>query len=221
MILILLLSANITAQNPANNDNPYDYAGRLHNVILDDILKDYNKSDLNINNICDIVESKTKANTELIDLGATDVDCDLLSQGVEDYTNQFSNLIESSRLSDRGKYKAKMVIDFMFDSAFSDKEISYQELYNFYVNLENDIMNDDKLNNFDKKSLLEGCSIARYSGIFWRNYNESAKSNDPKRGFWGWLAIGAADVGGGLLAGISTGISASSLAHTLTDPDKK
>lgn len=216
-----MLSANITAQNPANNDNPYDYAGRLHNDILSDILAEYKKSDININNVCDIVESKTKTNRELIDLGATNVDCDLLSQGIEDYTNQFSNLIETSKLSSSGKLKARIIINFMFDSAFSDKEISYQKLYNFYVSLENDIMNNNNLNDFDKKSLLEGCSIARYSTHYWKNNNESAKSSDPKRGFWGWLAIGAADVGGGLLAGISTGISASSLAHTLTDPDEK
>ena len=213
----------MTAQNPANNNNPYDYAGRIHNEILNEVLMEYDTSEINVDNICNIVESKTKKNKELIDLQATDVNCDLLQDGVDDYTKQFVNVINSSQLSEDGKMKAKEVVNYMFEKAFSDVEISYSDLYNHYIDLERQIMNNTRLNDFDKKSLLEGCSIARYSAYFWKNtnLNKSRKSDKPQRGFWGWLAIGAADVGGGLLGGISTGISASSLAHTLTDRDKK
>lgn len=225
MLFIMLVSLNVNAQTPNNKANQFDYAGRIHNEVLEKYISEHGDKSHNANEICQIIESYALQNSELVKMGETDVDCSLVKQGVADFSNQFRNVIKSSKLSTNAKAKAQELIDYMFFLAFKEANTEYSEFYNFIVKYENEIINSSSFSSKDKKMLLHGSSIARYSALFWKEHfneivfktskNDLKTSSFVKKKWWQWAIIGVSDVAGGILGTIGTGISASGLANTL------
>lgn len=141
MLFVMLLSLNVNAQTPNNKANQFDYAGRIHNEILGKYISEHGDKSHSASEICQIIESYALQNSELVKMGETDVDCNLVQQGVADFSNQFRNIIKSSKLSTNAKAKAQELIDYMFVLAFEEANTEYNEFYNHVVTYENEIIN--------------------------------------------------------------------------------
>lgn len=129
----VLFSNIVSAQNPKNSANPYDYAGKIHNELVSKYISEYANKDHSADEICQIIEGYAKNNSLLVKLGETSVDCSVVKQGVEDFSNQFRNVIKSSKMSSKAQRKAQDLIDYMFDLAFKSADTKYSEFYSYVV----------------------------------------------------------------------------------------
>jgi hypothetical protein len=214
MILILLLSINITAQNPANKNNPYDYYGKIHNEVLIEFRTSHKKS-----NMTD--QEKYQVISELIGQNSTaqrnnvtsdgDANIGEFSKILENYAfhldNDFKDFSESLDLSDNAQAEAQGLMVYILKTSVENK-IDFNEFYSHCIEREGQILNS-RISDSDKEAILGAYSIARYSYVLWTNnsFGHSQTEYQQKRdgrGFWGTLAIIGGDVAG-FIAGTPIG----------------
>lgn len=215
-------------QNPSNPKNKFDYVGEIHNQIISVYVEKFGREKKSTDEICRIIQEIALKNENLQKLPDakenSKVDCDLIKKGIEDFPNQFKNIVESIDISTNAKSKLQELIDYNFDVAFKAENTNYNEYYKHIIDYESDIIiNEGAYNKKDIKILLSASSTARYSANFWKKeIDETDISNViTKRKWWQWAIVGVADVVGVAGGGIGTGASASTAAYTMTNPKNK
>lgn len=201
MALTIVTSVKVNAQNPENRNNEFDQVGVLHNELVERAISEHTGKNLSLNEICNIFEDYVNQSPEAREFGANKIDTQLIEDGVNDFPNQFRNVIKSINISTKAQTKAQELIDRMFEMAFADKEPNYSDVYNYVIAFETSIVSDKSLSSNDKKALLSGASIARYSTLMWKNHYSEKYNNTTskrKRRWWEWVVIGVADVAGGI-----------------------
>ncbi|MCL2597019.1 MAG: hypothetical protein FWD66_05045 [Paludibacter sp.] len=212
LTISLILSTNV-AFGQANRENQYDYVGRLHNEILKEAYKVSSKSS-SYDEVCKVVNSICDKNAEFkrVTSGSNyRTDAKFVETALSDYSQQFKNVISNSKLSDNAKTYAQNLINYMFDMAKSKEEPKYEDVYNKICGFEKDILQDVKLNETDKVTLLGGTSVARYSTYLWNVENPLEPTNplEPAKikGFWRWIATAVGDAVGAISGGSAGGVA--------------
>ncbi|MFV0501107.1 MAG: hypothetical protein ACK5MH_05905 [Bacteroidales bacterium] len=212
-----------STSNPYYGYNPYDYVGYQHNVVLEKIKQklietygttNVEKETLYAVSIEELVEEGFYKNEMEAQLA---IPFEFIDSIVEDRDNLYINSINNSNLS----LEAKELINNLFSDILELSETTegYTEYRDVIINVENNIMSSTLAEN-EKQVLLKSTSIARYSIYYWLRYYYIEAN--AKRPFWKYLAVGLADVAGGFAGGnVGTAISASALATTLVDWNKK
>jgi hypothetical protein len=156
---------------PANSENPYDTAGRVHNELSETYASDNSTITSRGGSI---IHSPIAINS----LKGNDYD-PVLSDKVA-YINSnnrtnFSDVIANSNMT----AAAKLILsDFIRSFQFlSNKEDRYVVLYDFVVKFERGILSNPLLAEIDKKIILTASSIVRYSAYAAKT--ESVESIDP------------------------------------------
>lgn len=212
--------------NPANPKNKFDYVGDIHNQIVSVYVQKYGRKERPVNEICLLTQEIASENEDIQKLPDADanikVDCDLIKKGIEDFTNQFENIVASFDISEAAKFKLQELINYNFEISFQVEDTEYSLYYNHVVEYEDSIINNDQYSKKDVKILLSASSTARYAGYYWKmELNEtSLTTSAQRRKWWQWAIIGAADLAGAF-EGIGTAAAASGAAYTITNPEKK
>lgn len=142
-------------------------------------------------------------------------------------------------ISSQAKIKMSELINYFFTKANQSISPSLEEVDNYFVSFENEIIDSNLYSSNDKRTLLSAISTARYSSCFWYNYYEVASNSNSnvtsKRTWWQWLIVGAADALGAAVGSIpataTAGVAgaaivgaaavASTAAYTMTNPNTK
>ncbi len=217
IVLVVFMLGSFSVKAQSNPKNPYDYAGKQHNKVISKSLKKYSITKFSdkqlafVNNLIDSYNIKGKRLT-----------INEINFIMDDYKNDFKNVINKSDLSSTGKKIIQDLISNVIKMSY-DEKITYTIFYNSVVSLENKILSNKKLSPNDMKSLLELTSIARYSGFLWNDFY-NIKNTSSKKSFqeniyikkwWKWLIIVAADVAGGVYGNVAGAASASTAANTI------
>lgn len=220
--LTALVTIGFSGNAQQNNQNEFDYVGKIHNEIVNQFLVNYDSS-LSIQQICAKVQSIANENQSYLALKESTINYHLIENSKDDFTNNFRNVINSTNASTHAKQEMQVLIDYMFELGFATQKPTFDNFYSYVVAFESKIKKDTKLNNADKKLILSSTSTARYSGYLWYNKIQQTEISS-KRAWWNWVVVGVADVAGTFIGGgvnVGTGAGASSAAFTLTDPGKK
>ncbi len=218
-----------SAEFPANADNPFDYYGLIHNQAV----KAYIASGANDTDLEKVVEANNTLLLEATDFNEYFNNGDLASSEmlepfVDKFPENMEEVIVAGGASDQVQAKlAKFTNHFL--EAMEGDEITYDEVYDYIVDFESNILAEKSWSAEDREHLLSATSVGRYSFYLWSNEQKAedkgkgdVKANlQAKRPWWNWVVIGVADVGGAVLAGVGTGVSASSLANNLTKEENK
>jgi hypothetical protein len=156
---------------PANSENPYDTAGRIHNELSETYASDNSTI---ASRGSSIIHSPIAINS----LKGNDYDPLLSGKVVYINTNNrtnFSDVIANSNMTVAGKL---ILTDFIRSFQFISKgENRYAVLYDFVVKFERGILTNTLLTERDKKIILTASSIVRYSTYMART--ESVEAIDP------------------------------------------
>lgn len=213
--------------NPANPKNKFDYVGDIHNQIVSVYVQKYGRKERPVNEICMLTQEIASENEDIQKLPDADanikVDCDFIEKGLEDFTNQYKNIINSLDITEKAKKKLEELVDYMFELSFSPYDTPYQDFYSHVVEYEASIIGNDQYTKEDIEILLSTSSTVRYAGYYWKSeLNEtSLTSSSQRRKWWQWTIIGVSDGVGIAGGGISGGAAASNLAFTMTNPNTK
>lgn len=195
----------LSAQNPANSANPYDYAGEIHNEALDYFFE--NSEDLT---------NATAA--EIRTLMQAFMDSKNYEVNVSSYfsseeiksklTDFFSSESKSDYLLQNGviNNSVKTYMD-NIDNALQSSA-NQTAFYNSMITIENSILNDGELSESHKQILLSSASVIRFSTNYWSDGNGSQVQALRIR----WKNVGDADYSGawgGFLGGMIIGGSIS------------
>ncbi|WP_074406378.1 MULTISPECIES: hypothetical protein [Aquimarina] len=211
----------------ADSKNPYNYVGEIHNEILNEFVLNYSGKRLSVDEIVSIVEGLANENPRFLSIKDEEapVDPSDILRGIDDFGNNFHNIINDLRLSSRAKNDLKVLIDYLFDNAYSEREPNFDTVQGDLIRFENNALQNKDYTREERKTILSAISTARYSTCYWYNYYSSIRVADnslaKKRKWWQWLIVAAADVGGTMAGTIATGVTASSTAYTYTNPDNK
>jgi hypothetical protein len=189
--LITFLSSNFYAQT--NSLNPYDYAGKIHNDVLDDFLKNHLKPGMNFDQISQITKKLFLENNDFInsfgqnDYSKIEFNINLFNECVKDIPNNCKNVISKYSKSENLNLYLNQFLDDIFRFMGRNNE---KELHDYILGFEKTIINS-KLTNEEKKQILIATSITRYSNYYWNNTSAMSFKN-------GWLA----DAIGGIIGGV-------------------
>lgn len=162
---------------PANSDNPYDAAGRLHT----ELFEAYYVSDTLPTTIPDIavrVELLGSANTEFSGLKTIDyhaVSPDRVQYILSHPSTIVSEIIAASGMSTDAKSSLSTFMNAV--SLLFEKEESGEVFYNFIADYEAEVLIDSQFTETDKRIILTTTSIARYSTC--RVLKRPKKNTDP------------------------------------------
>lgn len=208
---------------PANLENVYDNTGVIHNINLNDIMKDIKEKYGTVNNvgrenIYNITADRLVENGffNSKDEFIKEVPISKLNAIVDDNINFYENTIKQLNIST----EAKKVLIQLFDmfKEYSEKTDDYSIYKQNIVDIEKNIMNSNTIKDIEKEQLLKAMSTARYSLYYWMNFeNTILKFNKP---IWKYIVVAAVDLLG-MIEGPATGISASALATTVVDWNEK
>jgi hypothetical protein len=209
-------NGNSTVQKYSNSENPFDTAGKKHNILVSEFLKINNSKKLSVeetislaNDFCDAKELDGGRLTMV-----------QFNYGIKDIKNNFRGVVERLDISKMGKFKLQELFNFMVQNG-TKGNISIEEVTSYIVSFENSVLKNNSLNKKDKEVILSSTSVARFSTGFWYNYNSADTTGQAKRtpGWLRWLIVGAADVAGGVAGGgafsVATGTAASLGANQL------
>ena len=225
-ICLFLTTVTEAQENPTN---PYDYVGQLHNQIVQQaLLIERKNSESTADDVENIALSNGLFSKQFPSYSKNSgIINGFIKQGVNDYNNNFRSTINGLNISTDAKGYAQNLVDYMFTSGMSSNPSSYSEFNSYVIKLEQDILSNSKLTEFDKQVILCGTSTARYSGSLW-SQKQSEGGEAAKRPWWNWLIIGVCDVGGAIAGAtvnlgvaVTAGAAASVAANTLTNPSNK
>lgn len=214
------------------SDNPYNYYGTIHNEVIQQFVTEYPKGIRDLKDLSRTIDAMVLNNDNYREMFGTKnapINSELLQEGMRDFDNNFHNMIEKLDVSNLTKDKLKELCDFMIAEANAEVEPDYNRFDSQLANFERRIMESRDFDQEETRILLSSTSVARNSSCFWQNYYNSrhvARDGEAKGGrkWWQWAIVGVADVAGTFLGGganVGTGIAASGVAHTYTDPEKK
>ncbi|MDI5894827.1 hypothetical protein [Flavobacterium algoritolerans] len=152
------LVQNLTPENPANI---YDFAGKLHNDILDIYLTgnyQYNT----IAQISQQVEAIAAENNDLmlLNLGTNlSINLDVIQEIVNNPQAKLDEAIANSTMTN----VAKGSLSSFMNDVLLWKNNSYEEIYQSIISYESSVMTNPEFNNEDKRIILTTSSIVRYS----------------------------------------------------------
>ena len=231
---LIAMAFSLFSNAQSNTKNKFDYVGKLHNEIVDTYLKN-NFSYQNSEELCNQINEIASKNNNFISIVGSDnfkADSKTIDLGINDFKNYFKNIINNQPMSENGKQNSQKLVNYLFESGFSSNKVSYQELFDYIVSFENEIIISKNLTDLDKQVLLSSSSVARYSLYFWNNHfknnNENQTTSSQGRSWWQWVIVGACDVAGGIAGApgspalaVTTAASASTAAYTMTNPKTK
>ena len=212
-------------QDALNFQNSKDFAGIIHNDILDELINEGKDKtvprteDEKINQTIEEVSIKLseKYSDKGIDLGKKP-SVDEIKFIVGDAKNFYSNVIEKSTILN--SLETQIVTKDFFSSM---AELSSRENLNYNIvkskieNFEKGIMENAKLSSKEKDHILKATSIARNSFYYWEDKTVLWEPKSPettasgKGGkWWKWILVTCADVAGYIAEGsIQSAITAS------------
>lgn len=227
LIAVALFSCqSIFDEEFKTSNNPQDYIGQLHNEGMDYILNEITQL------------PKTKSGIKQVDVSYIKqatlsfmIKKKLFNEKITKSTSSES-LPDSINFSDVSMSNIqKDYLIRLIDILSVPKEADIIAVTNNIIELENEILQNDIFGENERFPILCGCSVARYSAIYWtenlekwkveilgiKNSQEkiiTTKSGDPEEGFWDGVwdiakedAIGAAlgALGGAGIGGIGAG----------------
>lgn len=154
------LAQDLTPENPANI---YDYAGKLHNDILDVYLAG-NYQYTTIAQISQQIEIIAAANNDLMLLNSgtnLPIDLDLVQEIVNNPQVKLDQAIVNSSMTSAAK---DSLSSFMSNVILWENQ-SYQEIYESIISYESAVIANPVFNNEDKRIILTTSSIVRYSNL--------------------------------------------------------
>jgi hypothetical protein len=152
------LMQDLTPENPANI---YDFAGKLHNDILDVYLAG-NYEYTTIVQISQQVEIIAAANNDLmlLDTGIVlPTNLDLIQEIINNPQAKLDQAIVNSPMTNAAK---NSLSDFMNNLLLWENQ-PYEEIYESIISYESDVISNTTFNNEDKRIILTTSSIIRYS----------------------------------------------------------
>ncbi len=194
-----------------NSKNQYDYAGKLHNDILTQVLKTKGTGNLSVNEVCNLVDKFGGSNSEYQELTGSSyetIDSKEVSVLLEDSSSNFDNVINKSSISNNAKNQIISLRNYIL--SIEKTNDSYSDVYNYIVKFEDSILNNKELSTEDKKNILSLSSTARYSAYFWNNYY----SDTVAKHHWWLIILGDAI---GMIDGPGTAVAVSTLVDQLTN----
>ncbi|OXB10188.1 hypothetical protein B0A81_04030 [Flavobacterium plurextorum] len=155
------LMQNMTPENPANI---YDFAGKLHNDILDAYLSgnyQYNT----IGQISQQIETIAAQNNDLMLLtSGTNLSPNLIL--IQEIINNPQSKLDQTILNSTMTIVAKdNLSNFMNDILVWEND-SYEEIYQYIISFESAVISNQAFNSEDKRIILTTSSIARYSTYY-------------------------------------------------------
>jgi hypothetical protein len=155
------LVQNMTPENPANI---YDFAGKLHNDILDAYLSgnyQYNT----IGQISQQIETIAAQNNDLMLLtSGTNLSPNLIV--IQEIINNPQSKLDQTILNSTMTIAAKdNLSNFMNDILLWEND-SYEEIYQYIISFESTVIANQAFNSEDKRIILTTSSIARYSTYY-------------------------------------------------------
>lgn len=156
---------------PANSENPYDTAGRVHNELSESYASDNSTIASNAGSIFRVhrdFNNSKGMNYRPLSVGK-------VSSIVPNNSNDFSDIIANSNMTATGKLTLSDFIHFF--QFLCKKEDLYVVLYDFVVKFERGILTNTLLTERDKKIILTTSSIVRYST--YASKTESVEAIDP------------------------------------------
>lgn len=149
---------NLIPENPAN---VYDYAGKLHNELLDVYLAgNYQYS--TILQISEQVQAIAAENEDVVLLNsATSILANLeeIQEIIDNPEGKLDNLLANSSMTDAAKIS---LYSFMNATLLWENE-DYEIIYQSIISYESAVMDSTEFNDEDKRVILTTSSIARYS----------------------------------------------------------
>ena len=224
-------------QEALNLQNLNDFAGVIHNDVLDELNTKENKAQLvglsEDEVIAKIISDvSTKLNQKYankgIDLGKTPSVAQIKFI-MSDAENLYLNVIKQSTTL-RSIETQKVSEEFFSNMAnlSKEKELNYERIKTEIESFERGVMGNSKLSKDEKDYILQGTSIARNSFYYWGKEAVIWEPNDPSisqagagGGFWRWFTVALADVAGYFVdKSVSSAISASTFAGEEYDKTK-
>lgn len=238
---VALRNINISCNLVLNDQNQYNYVGQIHNEILTSYLSIYEDDTTDVNLIIERINEIANNNANFIaikDSSYCPIEDSIIISGANDFENQFSNVISNFNVSNQVKNKLSELINYFFTKANQTNVPTLREVDNYFINFENEVINNNYYTLNDKRTLLSAISTARYSSCFWYYYldvENSSMREQAKRKWWQWAIVGAADVLGAAIGSIpataTAGVAgativtaasaASTAAFTMTNPNNK
>lgn len=151
----------LTPENPANI---YDFAGKIHNDILDAYLT-ANHQDTTIAQISKQIEAIAAKNEDLILLkSGTNVPVDFIV--IQEIINEPLTVQNQTIANSMMTTAAKISISNFMNAIALRENDSYQEIYEFIISYESAVIANDVLNSEEKRIILTISSIIRYSAYY-------------------------------------------------------
>lgn len=152
------LVQDLTPENPANI---YDFAGKLHNDILDVYLAG-NYQHTTLAQISQQIEAIAAANNDLmlLDIGTNlPIDLNIIQEIVSNSQVKLDQVIVNSTMTSA----AKNSLSSFMNNLLLWKNQSYEEIYQSILSYESTVISNPVFDNEDKRIILTSSSIIRYS----------------------------------------------------------
>ena len=152
------LAQNLTPENPAN---AYDFAGKLHNDILDIYLT----GNYQYNTIAEIsqqIEAIAMMNSDSVFAGLKTNEPVNIEE-IQDIVNNPESKLNEAIVNSSMTNVAKDSLSSFINSLFLWENAAYEEIYEFIISYESSVMANTQFTNEDKRIILTTSSIARYS----------------------------------------------------------
>jgi hypothetical protein len=180
VLITIAFSLSTKAQSPeppVTGNNPYDYVGSYHNMLLDSFFTEYNEvrarnEKLSADDLKNYIIQKANINPASI---VDEIFSHTIFQNTQTTTfTELPNKLEQMHVI---SVKCGEYLRSLDASIENDLETSYDAFNNSAIQLENGILQDKQLTESEKGILLSSAATARYSAYFWK---EVAESMDTK-----------------------------------------
>jgi hypothetical protein len=154
----------VQSQTPENSANIYDFAGQIHNEILDVYLTG-NYQNYTIAQISQQIELIAAQNNNLtsLNVGANlPANTILIQEIINNPQTKLDQIIANSAMTLAAK---NSLSSFMFDMPLW-QNLSYEEIYEYIIAYESTVITNPAFTSEDKRIILTTSSIVRYSTYY-------------------------------------------------------
>ncbi|AZA93597.1 Uncharacterised protein [Chryseobacterium nakagawai] len=189
--------------------NPYDNAGKVHNEILQKVVEKWDEN-LTTDDYINISREEffklyPGENPEIFLPNIK------IKSILDDSDNNYATALNNPNLSPIVRNHMSSFIKLLIDFEATNNN-DYAALKETIISFETSIINNSAINDKDKASILSVTSIGRHSAYFWNTIYLDALANGyspssiiAKKPWWKWVAVGLADVAGGISGGAAAG----------------
>lgn len=165
------------AKMPYNSDNPFDYAGRIHNEILEAY---YQQESIptNLMDIADRIEILAAYNKDFVSIRKPFYEAASIERAQYIINNKYSclpEIISGSNLTLYGKVSLEAFINSSLELTRTNED--YEVIYDFIVTYESEVVSNSRLTEEDKQTILITSSILRHSASLAKK--KPKKNTDP------------------------------------------